>query len=606
MRRLLAAITMLTILCVVGCQRQRLGTSKETPSKRKVVTNSTDPFMSISYSQDEIGRPSENQPVKEPDAFDKFFNELGSSFGNISQYSKPSFQSPDTPPQQTQGTAQQPVTTSPTVQSTNRQMIPVSPISYNSISSSNLIAMSDPGPSHLSLMYPSPEYGILKLDKVLPNEVSMDQAFKYTLILTNLTDNTLSSVTVSEALPDNFSFESASPTPQQLPTQLVWQFDAIGPKVSEEINIFGRPKDLNTLKSNTTLTYSVLSSANIRVVKPELELIRNAPSETLLCDTFQVEYVIRNVGTGSARDVKILETLPSGLQTIDGLNEIKFDVGTLRGGESKTFTSELRANRTGVYANRAVAMSSSNTRAESAPTATSVRQPLLAITKSGPERQYFGKPLSYEITVINKGDGVAQNTVLEDSIPMDVTAVEASAGADVAGSRLRWELGTITPNSAKTVRVSYMPNQVGVFTSDTTVNAHCTEPVNSKTTTAVVGIPIIRLDVVDMTDPIEVGGNVTYVITASNDGSAPDHNLRVVCQLEDKLQYVSSTGSTEASVMGRTISFTQLRTLNPQTKATWRVICRAVSPGGVRFKVTLGSDELSRPVEETEATYLYE
>ena len=111
---------------------------------------------------------------------------------------------------------------------------------------------------------------------------------------------------------------------------------------------------------------------------------------------------------------------------------------------------------------------------------------------------------------------------------------------------------------------------------------------------------------VDLDDPVEVGGNVTYVITATNDGSAPDHNLRVVCQLEDKLNYVSSSGSSEASMMGRTISFTQVRTLAPKTKATWRIICKAVAPGGVRFKVTLTSDVLTRPVEETEATYLYE
>jgi hypothetical protein len=46
--------------------------------------------------------------------------------------------------------------------------------------------------------------------------------------------------------------------------------------------------------------------------------------------------------------------------------------------------------------------------------------------------------------------------------------------------------------------------------------------------------------------------------------------------------------------------------LEPNTKATWRIVCRATSPGGVRFKVNMTSDVLSRPIDVTKATYLYE
>jgi hypothetical protein len=37
----------------------------------------------------------------------------------------------------------------------------------------------------------------------------------------------------------------------------------------------------------------------------------------------------------------------------------------------------------------------------------------------------------------------------------------------------------------------------------------------------------------------------------------------------------------------------------------WRVVVRAVEPGDVRMKVTLTSDQLTRPVEKTEATNFY-
>jgi uncharacterized repeat protein (TIGR01451 family) len=114
------------------------------------------------------------------------------------------------------------------------------------------------------------------------------------------------------------------------------------------------------------------------------------------------------------------------------------------------------------------------------------------------------------------------------------------------------------------------------------------------------------MEVIDLEDPVEVGGTVTYVISTINEGTAPDHNIHILCDLEDKLEYVSSSGPNQASLKGRTLSFSELKTLGPTEKATWRVVTKAIRPGSIRFKVTLSSDVLSRPIEQTEATFLYE
>jgi hypothetical protein len=54
------------------------------------------------------------------------------------------------------------------------------------------------------------------------------------------------------------------------------------------------------------------------------------------------------------------------------------------------------------------------------------------------------------------------------------------------------------------------------------------------------------------------------------------------------------------------VKFFPLSSLAPKAKAAWRVVVRAVRPGDVRFKVVLNVDQLTRPVEETESTHLYE
>lgn len=640
MRKLLNIMAALLILCSIGCRRVQFGKDEfSQQDTRRGGPRGSDPFLSLDYDQTRGTPPAYTPPQREAqvDPMDQFFQELG-AFGNISQHhessspaatrpisSVPSASTPtqpvsQTPPpiRQTQTPrAEQQTSTLPTStqqQYTQRSRLPVTPIApVSSItpvpypsSSTGLVAMADPGPHHVSLIYPSPEYGVVKMDKIIPNEVSLNQTFTYSIVITNLTNTTLAKVILAEAIDDNYDFVNASPAPQVMSNQLLWNFESLGPKAAERIEITGAPRTMDALKHNTSLTYAVTASSNIHVVQPSLELVRKVPAEALLCEAFAIEYVVQNAGTGTAQEVKIVEALPAGLSTMDGSSEVNFNVGALRSGQSRSFSVELRASRTGLYVNKAQAVSSSNTSAESAPTATTVRQPMLDIMKTGAERQYLGRPLSYEITVVNNGDGIAKNTVLEENIPIDVTGIEASAGTDVSGSRLRWELGTIPANSSKTVRVSYKPTKVGVFTSDTTVTAHCTEPKKSLTRTAVVGIPVVRMDVLDLEDPIELGRNVTYIITASNDGSAPDHNLRLVCQLEDKLQYVSSSGATQASAMGQTINFVQLRTLEPNAKATWRIVAKAVRPGDIRFKAVLTSDELTRPIDATEATYLYD
>jgi len=125
--------------------------------------------------------------------------------------------------------------------------------------------------------------------------------------------------------------------------------------------------------------------------------------------------------------------------------------------------------------------------------------------------------------------------------------------------------------------------------------------------TTVTGIPALALEVVDVDDPVRVGSRATYVIRVENQGSAIATNIRIVCLLENNVQYVSSAGATAGSIEGgQTVRFFPLGSLAPKSQAAWRVVVEAVTPGDVRFKAIMNSDQLSRPVEETESTHIYD
>ena len=469
-----------------------------------------------------------------------------------------------------------------------------------------LVSVDGSGGHVLSITYPRPDFGVIQVDKTMPEEVRLSSPFSYSIKVANLTETMLTEITITETVSKDFEFKNSEPAARTEGGKLVWEIDSLGPKASKSITISGVATSAKPLEQTTSITHTIRDSAVVKVVEPTLEVKKIAPAEALLCEAIPVEFVVTNTGTGAAQNVQIVDNLPAGIQTADGKGKIVLEAGTLAAGETRRFSIKLRASKTGAFVDKAVATSASGLNAESENTSINIRQPVLTITKSGPKRQYLGRSVAYEISVFNKGDGPAQNTIIEDIIPPGVTGSEATTGAQFSGSKLIWELGTLEPNTSKKVRVSYTPAKEGELMASATASAYCAEPVTDSTKTAISGIAAARLEVVDQDDPVEVGSTTTYLITVSNEGSAADSNIRIVCTLDDKLQYVSSAGATAGSLMGKTVSFAPLRSLEPKAKATWRVVFKGQQAGDVRVKVTMHTDQIALPIEVMEATHIYQ
>ncbi len=133
-----------------------------------------------------------------------------------------------------------------------------------------------------------------------------------------------------------------------------------------------------------------------------------------------------------------------------------------------------------------------------------------------------------------------------------------------------------------------------------------TGEVTAVATTDLQGIPALLMEVVDEIDPVTVGDKTTYVITVTNQGSAQDQNVTIVCNLEEAMSFVSGTGTSEVTAEDGTVTMAAVPGLDPGDAAVWRVTVKAESEADARFTVTLTSDQLQRPVRETESTNLYE
>jgi len=458
-----------------------------------------------------------------------------------------------------------------------------------------------------SLAYPTGDRstsGVL-IEKGIPQEVSVGQPFEYVIRVTNLTSLELHDVVVTDSIPGNFNLSDATPNWRSRDGGVAtWVMSNLGPRESREIRVRGDASETGMVTTCATVSYNTQLCAAIKVVQPALKLVKAMTPAVLQCEEIEVKYTVSNNGSGAARNVKITDTLPEGLVTVNDKSAVVTPVGTLGPGESKTYAIKLRATKTGSFSNRAVASADGGLESESS-AQTVVTRPVLAITKQGPESLYVGRNITYTITVRNTGDGEARDTVVEDSLASSVEFVSASDGGALNGRNVVWNLGTLAPDAARTLSLTVKPSAKTSVRNVATASAFCADAVTATTDTAVKGIPAILLEVVDVNDPVEVGGQTTYVITATNQGSALGRNVRIVCTLEDAHQFVSASGATRGSSDGKTVTFEALPELAVGGKATWKVVVRAASEADARFKVTMTEDQLKRPVEETEATNFY-
>ncbi len=448
---------------------------------------------------------------------------------------------------------------------------------------------------------------ILFVEKKMPAEVRVGVPFDYQIILTNLADFNVEDVVVTEKVSDKFKVISATPEPTSSTGNVV-KWNLGGLKCGEQvvINVKGQMDAAGELPNCTSVDYKQSLCMSAVAISPALKVNLDAPKEVMLCESIPVKIVVTNTGTGTVRDVQLNYALPEGLVTSDGQKAVASSIGTLRDGESKSVTVNLKAQKAGRFSNVAKAVAADGLTASSASVATVVKQPALKVSQSGPSMIYAGRNADYKITVSNTGDTVAQNTVLQGQLPSGCSFVKASDNGSASGSGVNWNLGNLNAGDSKSVSMTCKATAKAAMQSSAVAQAYCCEAATAKASTNVQGISAILLEVIDVNDPIEVGGDEQFVITVTNQGSEPDTNIVVDVEMGEFFKYGASSGATKAASESSTaVKFAPLPSLGAGEKATWQVVGKATGEGQNLIGVELSSDQLKKAVSETEATTIY-
>ncbi len=129
---------------------------------------------------------------------------------------------------------------------------------------------------------------------------------------------------------------------------------------------------------------------------------------------------------------------------------------------------------------------------------------------------------------------------------------------------------------------------LGTVVNTATVTGYCSGNKKSAQTSTKtrVGRSAILLEMIDCQDLIPVGETVRYQIKITNQGTAPDRNIRVKTILPQEVTYVSTFGATPLTLPsgrpGETVTFQPRAQLDPGEEWVFWV---TVKPKGLRKSV---------------------
>lgn len=448
--------------------------------------------------------------------------------------------------------------------------------------------------------------GAILVEKVMPSKVTVGKPFEYVLHMTNRSDCPLSDVVVSERFPEKYEMLKASPEAKVSGRTAEWTVGELGPKGTRTLTIRGTAQEMRPMLACTKVTYVPMLCLGPETTVSGLKLTLEAPGQILLCDGIAEKIKIENTGTDFMEGIKISQALPEGLTTAEGKNSLEISAGKLAGKETKTFDVKLKAQKTGSYPHKVRAVASNGLSILAPAVATLVKQPVLKIAVSGPEKVFMTRDADFKITIENTGDANSANTTVAVKVPPSMKFVSASNGGSLSGDNVVWPLGVLAAPKAVSLSMVLKSIASGPAQLAATAKGVCCQEVSAAAKIDVLGIPAIHFEVTDTENPIQVGSKEKFRVTVTNQGSAPDTHIILKVDFEKNFDYVSSSGPTQAKAeSAKDIEFAPLASLAPGQKATWEIIAKAVEEGDHRASFHVKSDALDRPVEKVESTRVY-
>ena len=456
----------------------------------------------------------------------------------------------------------------------------------------------------------------LALEKRGPRDIQVGKPARYEILVRNVGTATAHDVTVRDAIPFGTVLIATTPPASPVGTgqgvgrtgsssELAWPLGTLPPGGEGRISMEVMPQIEGEIGSVASVSFRTEASLRSRATKPDLRLEANEVKALRIGSDVKLSLKVSNPGTGVATGIVVEGVLPEGVSHTAG-NELEFDVGQLRPGDSRTIDLVMSSRGPGVHQARFIARADGGLEIEQA-VRIEIMAPTLELSAEMPSRRYLQRPATCVLSIVNAGTASARTIELATQLPPGLKFVRANHAGwyEERTHRVLWSLEELPPGEVGTVEMVVMPVDLG--TQKIVVAARSTDGPSAQTshTVDVEGLAAIFFELTDSEDPIEVGGMTEYIIRVGNQGTKAASGVRLTATLLGDLEPIDAKGPAAHRIDNLAFVFEPLAKLAPSEEVVYRVRVRGRREGDQRMQVQLVSDDHPAPVTKEELTRVY-
>ena len=467
----------------------------------------------------------------------------------------------------------------------------------------------------------------LGLTVTAPRNVPVGKDFTVQLAVANNSDISMKESAVSASFPPEIEVLNLDPEPARRDgRQYYWNVAALPSGSQKLLTVTARIPRPGRVEVSGSLRAGEGgksdASAIVTASDAKLGLELTAPAQAVVGERLDAKIVMTNPGGIAAKRVRVTVEYPDGLRGPPGQAPGRFEttIDVLAPGETKTVTAPLTPERAGRFTVKAAAVSEGDILAPEQRAEIDVGQPKLKADIVGPTQVFVGQEATWRVRVANGGTLPVGNTILRVNLPANVDFKSATAPGKLLGRDVVFDLGTAPPNEQGSFDITVVPTSAGGerLTASATAEPLRQGPNNEFKTVGMtkgagleaqasasfeaLGVSGLRVDVTDSSDPIDVGGALTYTIKVRNAGTASAPNVEVKAFLPKQVRPVRFRGPADAVIDRNTVKFKPLETLRAGGTATYTVEAEAVEPGDGRFEASVESASMAKPLTAQEST----
>lgn len=445
------------------------------------------------------------------------------------------------------------------------------------------------------------------IQKRAPEEIQVGKKATFVIAVRNAGNATAHDVRVVDSVPQGSRFvessPAASPDAQGL---LSWSLGEMAAGDERTITLQIVPEVQGEVGSNALVYFAAQASVRTVATLPKLELQVQSMSEMLIGSRQSMSIVVKNSGTGMARDVRLEVDLPELLKHDIGEAQLSAPLGDMRPNEVRPITLDIAAVGPGeaMIAFRAVnddgALAEQNLPIQ-------VLAPRLAASITGPSLRYLDRPATFVISVDNNGTTAATNIDFVAHLPPGMRYVNSTQKGyyDQALHAVKWGLYELPVQRADPIELTLLPVELGPQSLSFIATADLGLKAEAKHTVNVDGLAELSFTIGQDKRTIETGTSSTYWVQLTNVGNKPDRDVQLAVQLPNGAVLKDVKAQVKYRAEGNQIVFDAVPEMRNKDQYTYRFEVQHNQPGTQIVRTQLTSANWPVAVIKEEGTLVY-